>query len=118
MVCASHYILFYICYFGIRISPSLAISVILIHKVLFISFSTPPRIYRQVATLIGLQVVTTYISVGKTLIQQRETTQRQLNAEKKKGNDGPRVESLNRRLQATHEKINALEEMMRKVFTG
>ncbi|XP_078178938.1 sister-chromatid cohesion protein 3-like [Carex rostrata] len=79
---------------------------------------TPPRIYRQVATLIGLQVVTTYISVGKTLIQQRETTQRQLNAEKKKGNDGPRVESLNRRLQATHEKINALEEMMRKVFTG
>ncbi|KAJ4785945.1 Cohesin subunit SA-3 [Rhynchospora pubera] len=79
---------------------------------------TPPRVYRQVATLVGLQIVTTYISVGKTLIQQRETTQRQLNAEKKKGNDGPRVESLNRRLQVTHEKITALEEMMRKVFTG
>ncbi|KAJ4773048.1 Cohesin subunit SA-3 [Rhynchospora pubera] len=79
---------------------------------------TPPRVYRQVTTLVGLQIVTTYISVGKTLIQQRETTQRQLNAEKKKGNDGSRMESLNRRLKVTHERITALEKMMRKVFTG
>ncbi|KAJ4779054.1 Cohesin subunit SA-3 [Rhynchospora pubera] len=79
---------------------------------------TPPRVYRQVTTLVGLQIVTTYISVGKTLIQQRETTQRQLNAEKKKGNDGSRMESLNRRLKVTHERITALEKMMRKVLTG
>lgn len=81
-------------------------------------FSTPPRIYRQVATLVGLQLVTSFISVAKMLGGQRETTQRQLNAEKKKRNDGPRVESLNRRLTKTHEKITVMEEMMRKIFTG
>lgn len=79
---------------------------------------TPPRIYRQVASLVGLQLVTSFITVAKTLSAQRETTQRQLNAEKKKRNDGPRVESLNKRLSLTHEKITVAEEMMRKIFTG
>ncbi|KAL5983962.1 hypothetical protein ACLOJK_018064 [Asimina triloba] len=79
---------------------------------------TPPRIYRQVASLVGLQLVTSFISVAKILGGQRETTQRQLNAEKKKRNDGPRVELLNRRLTKTHEKITVMEEMMRKMFTG
>lgn len=81
-------------------------------------FSTPPRVYRQVASLVGLQLVTSFISVAKTLGTQRETTQRQLNAEKKKRNDGPRVESLNKRLSAAHDNINVMEEMMRKIFTG
>lgn len=49
---------------------------------------------------------------------QRQTTQRQLIAEKKKNSDGPRVESLNKRLSETHEKITMIEEMMRKIFTG
>lgn len=80
--------------------------------------STPPRVYRQVASLMGLQLVTSLISVAKMLGTQRETTQRQLNAEKKKRADGPRVESLNKRLSMTHEKINTLEDMMRKIFTG
>ncbi|KAH9730140.1 Sister-chromatid cohesion protein 3 [Citrus sinensis] len=59
---------------------------------------TPPRVYRQVASLMGLQLVTSFISVAKMLGAQRETTQRQLNAEKKKRVEGPRVESLNKRL--------------------
>ncbi|KAJ6827296.1 sister-chromatid cohesion protein 3 [Iris pallida] len=79
---------------------------------------TPPRVYRQVASLVGLQLVTSFITVGKTLGGQRETTQRQLNAEKKKQDDGPRVESLNKRLSLTHEMITVSEEMMRKIFTG
>ncbi|EEF41668.1 sister-chromatid cohesion protein 3 isoform X2 [Ricinus communis] len=79
---------------------------------------TPPRVYRQIASTIGLQLVTSFITVAKTLGAQRETTQRQLNAEKKKRTDGPRVESLNKRLSMTHEKIVVLEDMMRKIFTG
>lgn len=80
--------------------------------------STPPRVYRQVASLMGLQLVTSYITVAKMLGAQRETTRRQLDAEKKKRTEGPRVESLNKRFSTTHEKITMLEEMMRKIFTG
>lgn len=83
-----------------------------------LTFSTPPRIFRQVASLMGLQLVTSFINVAKMLGAQRETTQRQLNAEKKKKVDGPRVESLNKRLSTTHENITVIEEMMRKLFTG
>ncbi|KQJ87493.1 hypothetical protein BRADI_4g11510v3 [Brachypodium distachyon] len=79
---------------------------------------TPPRVYRQVASLVGLQLVTSFISVAKTLSGQRETTQRQLNAEKKKHSDGPLIESLNKRLSLTHENITYLEELMRKIFSG
>ncbi|KAK3120632.1 hypothetical protein QOZ80_9AG0691210 [Eleusine coracana subsp. coracana] len=79
---------------------------------------TPPRVYRQVASLVGLQLVTSFISVAKTLSGQRETTQRQLNAEKKKLSDGPLIESLEKRLALTHENITYLEELMRKIFTG
>lgn len=80
--------------------------------------STPPRVYRQVASLMGLQLVTSFISVAKMLGIQRETTRRQLDAEKKKRAEGPRVESLNKRFSMTHENITVLEEMMRKIFTG
>jgi cohesin complex subunit SA-1/2 len=66
----------------------------------------------------GLQLVTSFISVANTLGSQRETTQRQLNAESKKRADGPRVDSLNKRLSVTHEQITTLEDMMRKIFTG
>ncbi|CAL1403339.1 unnamed protein product [Linum trigynum] len=79
---------------------------------------TPPRVYRQVASLMGLQLVTSFIAVAKMLGSQRETTQRQLNAEMKKRSEGSRVESLNKRLSMTHDKIVVLEEMMRKIFTG
>ncbi|KAK4785211.1 hypothetical protein SAY86_001900 [Trapa natans] len=82
------------------------------------SKNTPPRVYRQVASLMGLPLVTSFISVAKALGLQRETTRRQLNAEKKKTNDGPRLESLNKRLTSTHDKITVIEEMMRKIFTG
>lgn len=81
-------------------------------------FSTPPRFYRQMASLMGLQLVTSFINVAKMLGSQRETTQRQLNAEQKKGIEGPRVESLTKRLSLTHDKITSMEEMMRKTFTG
>lgn len=80
--------------------------------------STPPRVYRQTATLMGLQLVTSFISVANTLGSQRETTQRQLNAESKKRPDGPLVDSLNKRLTLTHQHITTLEDMMRKIFTG
>lgn len=70
------------------------------------------------ASLMGLQLVTSFISVTKMLGSQRETTQRQLNAENKNNVDGSRVELLTKRLSMTHEKITALEEMMRKIFTG
>ncbi|KAG6417862.1 hypothetical protein SASPL_120059 [Salvia splendens] len=79
---------------------------------------TPPRSYRQIASLMGLQFVTSFVNVAKILGPQRETTQRQLDAEKKKNIEGPRVESLTKRLSMTHEKITTLEEMMRKIFTG
>ncbi|XP_020597875.1 sister-chromatid cohesion protein 3-like, partial [Phalaenopsis equestris] len=79
---------------------------------------TPPRIYRHVATLVGLQLVTSLIAAAKILAGQRETTQRQLNAEKKKRSDGPRVDSLNKRLTQTHKVISVIEEMMRKLFQG
>lgn len=79
---------------------------------------TPPRVYRHVASLMGLQLVTSFINIAKVLSARRETTRRQLDAEKKKGSDGPRVESLDKTYNATHEKITLLEEMMRKVFTG
>lgn len=79
---------------------------------------TPPRVYRQVASLVGLQLVTSIISVAKMLGSQRETTQRQLNAEKKKRTEGPRIDSLSKRLSETQPKINALESMMTKIFQG
>lgn len=85
---------------------------------MFLSCSTPPRVYRQVASLVGLQLVTSFIGAAKILGAQRQTTQRQLTAEKKKNSDGPHVESLNKRLSETHEKITMIEEMMRKIFTG
>jgi len=75
-------------------------------------------VYRQVASLIGLQLVTSFISVAKTLSGQRETTQRQLNAEKREQSDGPLVESLKKRLAVTLEHITHLEELMRKIFSG
>ncbi|KAM6558472.1 hypothetical protein CsatA_027711 [Cannabis sativa] len=79
---------------------------------------TPPRVYRQVASIMGLQLVTSFITVADVLSAQRETTRRQLDAEKKKRAEGPRVESLNTRFSVTHDKITMLEEMMRKIFTG
>ena len=80
--------------------------------------STPPRVFRHVATLIGLQLVTSFVTVAKTLGQSRETAQRQLNAEKKKRKEGARIESLNKQLSGKHEKITMVEEMMRRIFTG
>lgn len=82
----------------------------------FFFCSTPPRVYRQVASLVGLQLVTSFIGAAKILGAQRQTTQRQLTAEKKKNSE--HVESLNKRLSETHEKITMIEEMMRKIFTG
>ncbi|XP_019444128.1 PREDICTED: sister-chromatid cohesion protein 3-like isoform X1 [Lupinus angustifolius] len=79
---------------------------------------TPPRVYRQVASLMGLELVTSYITIANMLGGQRETTRRQLDAEKKKRNERPLLESLNKRFSDTHEKITLLEEMMRKIFTG
>ncbi|KAL5060472.1 hypothetical protein RYX36_032076 [Vicia faba] len=79
---------------------------------------TPPRVYRQVASLMGLSLVTSYITIANMLGVQRETTRRQLDAEKKKLTEGPRIESLNKRFSEMHEKITLLEEMMRKIFTG
>ncbi|XP_062087056.1 sister-chromatid cohesion protein 3-like isoform X2 [Humulus lupulus] len=79
---------------------------------------TPPRVYRQVASIMGLQLVTSFIAVADVLSAQRETTRRQLDAEKKKRAEGPRVESLSTRFSMTHDKITMLEEMMRKIFTG
>ncbi|CAL0326664.1 unnamed protein product [Lupinus luteus] len=79
---------------------------------------TPPRVYRQVASLMGLQLVTSYIAIANVLGGQRETTRRQLDAEKKKRNERPSLESLNKRFSDTHENIRLLEEMMRKIFTG
>lgn len=84
----------------------------------FMLSSTPPRVYRQTATLMGLQLVTSFITVAKTLGVQRETTRRQLEAEKKKQSEGPRVESLNKRFSTTHENITLLEQMMRNIFQG
>ncbi|XP_062110509.1 sister-chromatid cohesion protein 3-like [Humulus lupulus] len=79
---------------------------------------TPPRVYRQVASIMGLQLVTSFIAVADVLSAQRETTRRQLDAEKKKRAEGLRVESLSTKFSMTHDKITMLQEMMRKIFTG
>ncbi|KAM7277394.1 hypothetical protein ACFE04_019260 [Oxalis oulophora] len=79
---------------------------------------TPPRAYRQVATWSGLQLVTSLISVTKALSAQRETTHRQLTAEKSKQIEGSRLESLNKRFALTHKNIQTIEDLMRKIFTG
>ncbi|KAK6164775.1 hypothetical protein DH2020_001639 [Rehmannia glutinosa] len=79
---------------------------------------TPPRSYRQMASLMGLKLVTSFINVAKILGSQRDTTQRQLDAEKKKKTEGPRVESLTKRLSMTHEKITKMEDLMWKFFEG
>ncbi|KAL4558817.1 hypothetical protein LXL04_037019 [Taraxacum kok-saghyz] len=79
---------------------------------------TPPRVYRHVASMVGLQLVTSFIGAAKILAAHRQTTQRQLTAEKKKNSEGPHIESLNKRLSEMHEKITMIEEMMRKIFTG
>lgn len=81
-------------------------------------FSTPPRVYRHVASMVGLQMVTSFIGAAKILAAHRQTTQRQLTAEKKKNSEGPHIDSLNKRLSEMHEKITMIEEMMRKIFTG
>ncbi|GJZ58932.1 sister-chromatid cohesion protein 3 [Tanacetum coccineum] len=86
------------------------------HYVIALS-STPTRVYRQVASLVGLQMVTSFIGVAKMLGDQRQTMQTQLTAEKKKTSDGPNIELLNKRLSETHEKMTMIEEMMRKIFT-
>lgn len=96
--------------------PTLSSSIVFFYKNFYCS--TPPRVYRQTATLMGLQLVTSFISVANTLGSQRETTQRQLNAESKKRPDGPLVDSLNKRLSVTHQHVTTLEDMMRKIFTG
>ncbi|XVF25939.1 hypothetical protein REPUB_Repub13aG0257100 [Reevesia pubescens] len=59
--------------------------------------SSPPRIHRQAASLMGLQLVKSFISVAKILAEQRDTTQRQLNARKGKRTKGPFLEQLNDR---------------------
>ncbi|KAH7366553.1 hypothetical protein KP509_18G084600 [Ceratopteris richardii] len=79
---------------------------------------TPPRVFRQVTTIVGLQMVTSLVTVAKTLGESRETAQRQLNAEKKKRKEGPRIDALNKVLSDTHEKKSLADEMMRKMFTG
>ncbi|KAI3873484.1 hypothetical protein MKW98_008136 [Papaver atlanticum] len=77
---------------------------------------SPPRVFRQVASLIGHQLVTSFITVAKILGSQRETTQRQFTTEVKKRKEGPRVNSLRKRLEMTQEKINVIENMISKLF--
>jgi len=81
---------------------------------------TPPRVYRQVASLMGLSLITSYITIANMLGVQRDRdiTRRQLDGQKKKKTEGPRMESLNIKLSDMHEKITSLEEMMGKIFTG
>ncbi|RHN78810.1 hypothetical protein MtrunA17_Chr1g0169991 [Medicago truncatula] len=79
---------------------------------------TPPRVYRQVASLMGLSLITSYITIANMLGVQRDITRRQLDGQKKKKTEGPRMETLNIKLSDMHEKITSLEEMMGKIFTG
>ncbi|KAB2605309.1 hypothetical protein D8674_005026 [Pyrus ussuriensis x Pyrus communis] len=82
------------------------------------SLAYSPRTYRQAATWRALQLITSFISAANTLATRRETTRIQLNAEKKIETEGPRVESLNKRLSMTHDKITTLEQMMCKISKG
>ncbi|KEH41297.1 sister-chromatide cohesion protein [Medicago truncatula] len=79
---------------------------------------TPPRVYRQVASLMGLSLITSYITIANMLAVQRDITRRQLDGQKKKKSEGPRMKSLNIKLSDMHDKITLLEEMMGKIFTG
>ncbi|XP_024538812.1 sister-chromatid cohesion protein 3 isoform X2 [Selaginella moellendorffii] len=80
---------------------------------------TPPRHFRHVSTLIGLQLATSFVTVAKTLSQSRETKQRQLIAEeKKKRKDAARIESLNKVLSQTHDKITKIEGMIQAIIRG
>lgn len=79
---------------------------------------TPPRNFRNVATVVGLQLVSSFVSLASKLSRSRETAQRQLNAERKKGKDGPRATALAKAVAEAHDKITQVEEMMRKIHTG
>uniref|UniRef100_A0A2N9GLG3 Uncharacterized protein n=1 Tax=Fagus sylvatica TaxID=28930 RepID=A0A2N9GLG3_FAGSY len=57
---------------------------------------TPTTVYRQVASMIGLQLVTSFIAIAKMLSAQCEATRRQLDAEKEKRTEGPCLESPNK----------------------
>eukprot|EP00850_Spirogloea_muscicola_P001900 SM000007S20860 [mRNA] locus=s7:586500:592916:+ [translate_table: standard] len=82
---------------------------------------TPPRNFRLVASISGLQMMTSLVRVAKIFGETRETLQRQLNAEekkKKKGTDSARAAALTRLLSETHEKITVVNEMIRNLFKG
>lgn len=76
--------------------------------------------YRQIASLMGLQLVTSFITVAKTLGTLRETTQRQLNAEeKKKKPEESRVQSLKKRVETAHAQITFIDDIIqKKMFHG
>ncbi|OMO64970.1 stromal antigen [Corchorus olitorius] len=79
--------------------------------------STPARQYRQVAVPIGLQLVTSFITVAKTLSKQGQTSQRQSNAKKAKKEKGPVVEQLVDKTSRTQERVNMTKQMMEKLYT-
>eukprot|EP00850_Spirogloea_muscicola_P001107 SM000004S14977 [mRNA] locus=s4:522604:529013:- [translate_table: standard] len=82
---------------------------------------TPPRNFRLVASISGLQMMTSLVRVAKSFGETRETLQRQLSAEekkKKKGTDSARAAALTRLLSETHEKITVVNEMIRNLFKG
>lgn len=79
---------------------------------------TSPRTFRHVATLVALQLVSSFVTVATFFIETRETVQRQLNAEKKKKGVNERVAALEKSLEAVNEKVATVEGMMRNLFTG
>eukprot|EP00898_Chlorokybus_atmophyticus_P007089 jgi/Chlat1/7381/Chrsp6S07410 len=82
---------------------------------------TAPRPFRSVSTIAGLQLVSSFVHVAKSLSETRETTQRQLTAELKKkrsGKDSARATDLQKALEEAHKQISTIEQMMEGLFTG
>lgn len=78
--------------------------------------SVAEKIYRQTATLMGLQLIETYITVANS-DDFKGITGRQYDDEECKQLEWPPVESLKKTYTSTH-KISVLELMMCKIFQG
>lgn len=73
-------------------------------------------VYRQTATLMGFQLLESYIAIANSA-HFKDITDRKFDSIEQKQTEEPHVESLNKTFTDTH-KITLLEKMIMKIFQG
>ena len=86
----------------------------------YVSLSQAPiKEFRYAATLASLQMVSSCVRIVLMVIDARDTAQRQLDAEKKKGGrSSERTTALKRAVDGNQRNVNQLEEVFKRVFSG